>query len=734
MQQTQSVPLSPIRRRAINWNVITRLILIVALCLPVASIQATPSLPALVQPELLALIAKEPTALVNVIVQKTTTGRTIEDLTVRLGGQITKDLHIIRAFATQLPAKVVPTLAQAGGVRWVSLDGPMQSTASSAHFTTWSTKTGTAVANGFTNVANMLGTTGKNNTYGYGSRVKGAFAGFQPEYTPGLAINKLSVGLQLYTPKLLGSTEVLKVTPYVAGQATQSFTVAASTINTFLGTANAGVLNIEVTTARAWKWADLNSLQVVIDQSGLSSKSSIYYDAIGIRIFAAAGTDTTSPLVMASADDTTAVNTGVLTNVFQQATRAVNIWNEAPYWQGSGVTVAVVDSGSFRTNGIGSRLIGEVNFNSAEHTSNDQYGHGSFVTGLIADDGATSSGKYMGIAPKVNILGLRVSDDAGMAYESDVVAALQWIYTNKTTYNIRVVNLSLNAAVWQSYHTSPLDAASEVLWFNGVVVVASAGNHGTATLYPPANDPFVITVGATDDVNTVTLNDDVVTTFSAYGVDEAGQVKPDLVAPGRNIIAYLPDTNQLSISTQHPENRLDSNYFRMSGTSMSAPMVSGAAAILLQASPNLTPDQVKYRLKVTANSNWPGYNSTKAGAGYLDVYAAVKGNSPQSANTGLQASQLLWSGSEPITWGSASWNSVSWNTVSWNTVSWNTVSWNTVSWNSDYWEGATAANITSGDVMTDTTSPSPENSQTTDTGESSNNQQALKVFLPLVNR
>jgi serine protease AprX len=348
-----------------------------------------------------------------------------------------------------------------------------------------------------------------------------------------------------------------------------------------------------------------------------------------------------------------------------------------------------VDSGNFKSSGLGARLLGEVNFNSSEHTSTDQYGHGTHVTGIIADDGTYSGGQYMGVAPKVNILGLRVSDDYGMSYESDVVAALQWVYNNKTAYNIKVVNISMNSSVAQSYHTSPLDAAVEILWFNSIVVVVSAGNNGTANLYPPANDPFVITVGATDDKNTVDLADDIVTTFSAYGVDESGRVKPDLVAPGRNLIAFLPDVNSLTISQQYPQNQVNSYYFRMSGTSMSAPVVSGAVALLLQKAQEtgviLTPDQVKYRLMATANKNWAGYDPTRAGAGLLDVFAALNSTTTQSMNTGILPSQLLSTGSNPISWGSVGWNTVGWNTVGWNTVGWNTVGWNTVSWNSDYW-------------------------------------------------
>ena len=110
----------------------------------------------------------------------------------------------------------------------------------------------------------------------------------------------------------------------------------------------------------------------------------------------------------------------------------------------------------------------------------------------------------------MNLLNLRVSDDNGGSSESDTVAALQWVLQNKDAYNIRVVNMSLNSSVAQSYHNSPMNAAAEILWFNGIVVVVSAGNNGTGTLFAPANDPFVITVGATDDRNTASISDDVV--------------------------------------------------------------------------------------------------------------------------------------------------------------------------------------------------------------------------------
>ena len=384
------------------------------------------------------------------------------------------------------------------------------------------------------------------------------------------------------------------------------------------------------------------------------------------------------------------VDTSKLANAYIGAIRADKVWNSAPYIQGQGIGVAVIDSGinpngDLYTNMGVNRQIADVRFNSDYNQSpSDGYGHGTHVASIIGGDGSELSGKYIGVAPMVNIINVKVSNDDGSAMMKDVVRGLQWVLDNKATYNIRVVNLSLNSSVADSYNTDPLDAAVEILWFNGVVVVVSAGNKGSGAIYPPANDPFVITVGAVDDKGTAALKDDSLASFSAYGNSENGAVKPDLVAPGTNIIARLVNQN-MGLAGAHPANKVGSQYFRMSGTSMAAPMVSGAAALLLQDEPGLTPDQVKYRLMATANKSWGGYNAQKAGAGYLDVSAAIKGTTSDSSNTGLLPSHLLSTGPEPISWGSVGWNSVGWNTVGWNTVGWNTVGWNTVGWNSDYW-------------------------------------------------
>ncbi len=384
--------------------------------------------------------------------------------------------------------------------------------------------------------------------------------------------------------------------------------------------------------------------------------------------------------------------TGNLANTYIRSIRADQVWSRL---KGLGIGVAVVDSGvNWQTDLYSiagqNRVVANVGFhNGYNATTFDAYSHGTHVAGIVGGNGRNSNGAYIGVAPQASIINVKVSDDLnqGSGTALSVVQGLQWILQNKATYNIRVVNLSLNSAVAESYHTSAIDAAVEVLWFNGIVVVTSAGNSGKGADYPPANDPFVITVGSVDDKGTNSIADDAVSVFSTYGNTGAGYKKPDLVAPGRNIISLLGNSGQ-GLPAAHPGNIVTYNgaqYFKMSGTSMAAPMVSGAVALLLQDEPNLTPDQVKYRLMATANKSWSGYSSAKAGAGYLDIAAAVNGTSSQSANTGIAASKMLWSGSQPVTWTSVNWNSVNWNSVNWNSVNWNSVNWNSVNWNSTYW-------------------------------------------------
>ncbi|NLG49315.1 MAG: S8 family peptidase, partial [Chloroflexi bacterium] len=394
------------------------------------------------------------------------------------------------------------------------------------------------------------------------------------------------------------------------------------------------------------------------------------------------------------------ISTANLLDSYISAIGANSLWNDANALQGQGVTVAIVDSGISLHPDLSDipwshswRVLATADFSSERWDLGlDGYGHGTHVAGIVGGNGLFSRGVRMGVAPRVNLVNVRVCDNKGKGMTSDVVAGLQWIYENRDRYNIRVVNLSLNSSVPESYHTSPLAAALEVLWFNGVVVVVSAGNNGSGEengiLYPPANDPFVITVGATDDRGTTDPTDDVLAPFSAYGVTLDGHAKPDLVAPGTNVVSLLAN-RFCTVSAMHPSHRVAGfngadRYFRMSGTSMASAVTAGAAALLLQQEPGLTPDQVKYRLMATARP-LEG-NPAGAGAGCLDIQAAVSNQTKESANTGLEASRLLWSGNDPIAWDSVNWNSVNWNSVNWNSVNWNSVNWNSVNWNSVIWD------------------------------------------------
>lgn len=681
-----------VRRRSLRvWAKTMTAVIVISLLLPLGPHRLPTWLgEAGVEPQLLELAQTYPNTSFRVIVQKYGGSDQAEQLVEQLGGEILAQLPMINAFVAKIPGSQITKLRRRGrSIHWVSLDSATISADESneVKFKTWATDIGAAVATTFTDASNMVDEAGlgPDGMYGYGGRAQAAFTGFEAEITPGYAIDKVEVRLYAYVPAPLppGNDPIVRL--YVGGQQIGAAIISHSAFDGVVGVSAAHDVKLNVTSLRSWTWGDFDSgIEIVIDQSQFQDPTKgVYYDAIGLKVESKPGADN-SGHGLPTASPAQAFDTSHIASAYQASVRAPDVWNEGPgYLQGQGVTVAVVDSGINK--GKDKQVVKHVNFNTSYHDAKDRYGHGTFVAALVGSNGKKDDRRYPGIAPHTNLLNLRVSDDQGMATEAEVISALQWVLNNKAAYNIRVVNLSLNAAVTQSYHTSPLDAAVEILWFNGITVVVSAGNNGTAALYPPANDPFVITVGATDDKGTPSIADDTIANFSAFGLSEAGLPKPELVAPGKNIVTYLHHADKLNIGQAHPANIVDKDHFRMSGTSMAAPMVAGAVALLLQDEPNLTPDQVKFRLMATANKNWGGYDANRAGAGYLDVYAAIHGASTESANTGIQASQLLWTGSNPITWGSVNWNSVNWNSVNWNSVNWNSVNWNSVNWNSDYW-------------------------------------------------
>jgi serine protease AprX len=327
----------------------------------------------------------------------------------------------------------------------------------------------------------------------------------------------------------------------------------------------------------------------------------------------------------------TGVNAGTLATNYPKTVGADTLW--AAGFTGKGVGVAVIDSGidgdmpDFKNADGSSRITANVLASPGATRPGDDIGHGTHVAGIIA--GKSPSGSYIGIAPEADIVALKTADDAGASTVLDVITALQFVVDHKDDLNIRVVNLSVSSDTPGSYLDDPLDAAVEFAWHAGVVVVAAAGNRGDAAdavSYAPGNDPYVISVGATDEVDTADPSDDTVATFSSRGVTQDGLRKPDVVAPGAHMVAPLASGS--AFATLCPQCVVGSQYLKIGGTSMAAPVVAGAAALLLQARPDLNPDQVKALL--TGATSGTGDGLQAAGS-----YAVLAGSTV--TNTGPSA-------------------------------------------------------------------------------------------------
>jgi serine protease AprX len=325
---------------------------------------------------------------------------------------------------------------------------------------------------------------------------------------------------------------------------------------------------------------------------------------------------------------------------------------------GNGVGVAVIDSGIASHPDLNVAMaVDFTNSNSSLSTTTvtmggyDPFGHGTHVAGIIAGSGAASGGAHHGMAPNVNLVDLRVLDQNGGGYVSDVMAAIDWAVTNANTpgksgknLNIRVINLSLGFLTRESAANDPLSQECLMAVQNGMVVVASAGNYGRDsagnTLYEwitsPGIEPAVLTVGAMTTWGTDSRADDTVATYSSRGPTYADHaLKPDVVAPGSKVISTMSPGSFLP--TTYPQLVYDSNYMTLSGTSMAAPVVSGAVALMLEKNPSMQPNAVKAALMYTAESENVSFAPITVGAGYVNVAGAV--NLAANINTAAPAGQ-----------------------------------------------------------------------------------------------
>jgi serine protease AprX len=400
----------------------------------------------------------------------------------------------------------------------------------------------------------------------------------------------------------------------------------------------------------------------------LKTKLADYQDATMWR-------DTTDMSILQNAFDP---NTGAITGPAPQAP-----------------AIAVVDSGVQPRADFSTRLVASVNICSLcpLTATGDDEGHGTMVAGVAAG----SSSRYPGGAQNAPIVSIRTADANGQSLESDVIAAADWIDAHAKQYNIRVANFSLATASETSIRVDPLDKAVERLWLDGIVVVAAAGNHGSANgpvsmSYAPGNDPFVITVGATDQHMTSDPSDDDVPYWSAYGTTMDGFSKPDVSAPGRYMIAPVPMGS--TIATTVPDRIVAPGYMWMSGTSFATPVVSAEAAQILARHPSLTPDEVKGMIMLSSNY-LPNTSGFAGGVGEVDGGVAASMDSAPNPNDGLF--QFVYSDplsgkktfdaaswatylSTGASWAQASWGEASWGEASWNAASWGEASWNAASW------------------------------------------------------
>jgi serine protease AprX len=350
---------------------------------------------------------------------------------------------------------------------------------------------------------------------------------------------------------------------------------------------------------------------------------------------------------------------------------------------------------------------------SGEPTCVDGYGHGTFMAGIIAGNGASSNGVYKGIAPRANLVSIKVGASDGSADVSNVLAGIQWAVSFRDRYNIRVLNLSLGTNSTQSWQVDPLNYAVERAWAAGIAVVVSASNRGPApgTISKPADDPWVITVGAVDDRQTKAVSDDRSPDFSGRGPTAEGVAKPDVAAPGAHLVSLRSVGS--TIDQQFPT-YVAGAYRQGSGTSMAAAVVSGVSALVLSAQPAMAPNRLKYALSATARRA-AMTAPTAVGSGVVDAYGAVTAP-PGLANVGLQRSTgtgelglsrgtvvvqtndplqtvvqgsqtaqlLIW---DPVGYLTGDWSGRTWYATPWYTARWYATTWYGDPWVGHNWEG-----------------------------------------------
>jgi hypothetical protein len=368
---------------------------------------------------------------------------------------------------------------------------------------------------------------------------------------------------------------------------------------------------------------------------------------------------------------------------------------------GARVDVALVDTGVTPVAGLASgNVVDGPDFSADRGVAGQEHldalGHGTHMAGIIAADDPAE--RFAGVAAGARVVNIRVGDHEGATSLSRLLAGIDWAVRNRKRdgLDVRVLNLAFGAEVDGSYRNDPLAFAVEQAWQRGIVVVTAAGNGGAEAgrLDSPAYDPYVIAVGAEDTLGTEAPDDDVLAEFSSLGSAER---TPDVVAPGVGIVSLRVPGGLLDES--YPGARIGERWFRGSGTSQAAAVVSGAAALLLERRPDLDPDEVKALLRATARP-LPGVDVRGQGAGAIDVAAAASAqvpasvqrwpragaNGPWRARGGLGL-ELAAEAGRGESWSSRRWSSRRWSSRRWSADEWLSRRWSGDGWASRRWSG-----------------------------------------------
>jgi serine protease AprX len=364
---------------------------------------------------------------------------------------------------------------------------------------------------------------------------------------------------------------------------------------------------------------------------------------------------------------------------------------------GHGVRVAVLDTGIANLPDFAGRLLSGVDLSGEHNPNQDSYGHGTFVAGLIAGNGASSGGQYVGEAPGADLIPVKVAGASGQTDLATVILGVGWVVAHQSSDHIGVLNMSLGFAPITSTVLNPLDMAVEAAWHSGIAVVTSAGNAGpfNGTILSPGDDPLVITVGSLDDQGTASPADDTMSPFSSVGpTSPDGWFKPDLAAPGRSVVSLRAPGS--TIDRLYSSARVGSANFVGSGTSFSAAITSGAAALVLQGG-TVAPDSLKAKLLGAATAG-PVGNPFVDGHGSLNAYWATLAGNVSLTQPGLLLPTLpgttvslqgTWNGTawNGTAWNGSVWNGTAWNGTAWNGTAWNGTAWNGTAWNGTAWNG-----------------------------------------------